>query len=351
MKETFLKILTDYTSLEQQLSRQAVLSDAKKYNELSKKYSGLNDVIKKIKELEQCEKIINESKQTLQTESDTDLLSIADQELRDYTLLHQKFEKEIEEMISEKDPFDEKNIIVEIRAGTGGDESTLFTAELFRMYSRFAENMGWKTKILSSNRTGLGGFKEVIFEIIGFGAYGYLKYESGTHRVQRVPETEKSGRVHTSAITVAILPEAEEIDVEIRPGDLKIDVFRAGGKGGQSVNTTDSAVRITHLPTGTVVQCQDERSQLQNKIKAMSVLRSRILAHQIEKTTKERRDLRKKQIGTGDRSEKIRTYNFPQDRITDHRIKKSWHNINDIINGNLTIITEELKKAEKEEVQ
>ena len=249
MKETFSKILTDYNSLEDQLSRREILGDVKKYNELNKKYSEQNDVVKKIKELEKCEKIINESRQTLQNETDDDLLSIADQELKEYTLFYQKLEKEIEEMILEKDPFDEKNIIVEIRAGTGGDESTLFTAELFRMYSRFAESMGWKTKILSSNRTGLGGFKEVIFEIIGFGAYGYLKYESGAHRVQRVPETEKSGRVHTSAITVAILPEAKEIDIDIKPNDLKIDVFRAGGKGGQSVNTTDSAVRITHLPT------------------------------------------------------------------------------------------------------
>jgi peptide chain release factor 1 len=261
--------------------------------------------------------------------------------------LQTELEKEINDELTPADPMDKKNIIIEIRAGTGGDEAALFAADLFRMYSRFAESQGWKTKILDANQIGIGGFKEIIFEISGKDVYKSLKYESGVHRVQRVPETEKSGRVHTSAATVAVLPEAEEIDIEIKSEDLRIDVFRSGGHGGQSVNTTDSAVRITHLPTNTVVSCQDEKSQLKNKAKALQILRSRLLAAEQERAAKERGDERKSQIGSGDRSEKIRTYNFPQDRVTDHRIKQNFSQIESIMDGNIDQIIKSLKEADK----
>lgn len=256
-----------------------------------------------------------------------------------------KLETEAQELMRPQNPNDKKNAIVEIRAGSGGDESSLFAADLYRMYSRYAEKNSWKISLINSNRTEVGGFKEIIFEVKGLNVYGKLKYEAGVHRVQRVPDTEKSGRVHTSAASVVVLPEAEEIDLKIEPSDIRIDTFCASGHGGQSVNTTYSAVRITHLPTNLVATCQDEKSQTQNKIKAMQVLRSRVLQQMEDAKNQAESVARKSLIGSGDRSEKIRTYNWPQDRITDHRINLTLHNMNSILNGDLDQIIDELKKA------
>jgi peptide chain release factor 1 len=259
----------------------------------------------------------------------------------------ERLEQELEVALLPKDPDDQKNVIMEIRAGAGGDEAALFAADLFRMYSRFAEKNNWRVDIMNSNRLGIGGFKEIIFDVSGKDVYSKLKYESGVHRVQRVPETESSGRIHTSTATVAVLPEAEDVELEINPKDLRIDVFRSSGPGGQSVNTTDSAVRITHIPSGLVVSCQDEKSQLKNKEKALKILRSRLLAQKEEQERKKEGETRKIQIGTGDRSEKIRTYNFPQNRVTDHRITYSAHNIESVMNGNLDQFIEKLKEADQ----
>lgn len=347
MNQTFTDIKTKYEKLKTDLGDPEVIGDQKKLKEISKEFNHLESVVKKIDELEKIEKQLAGAHETMVDEDDEELMVIAQEEVASLTELEENLDKEIAEDLKPKDPMDQKNIIMEIRAGTGGDEAALFASELFRMYSRYAEEKGWKTQILSSSQIDIGGFKEVIFEIAGTNVFKNLKYESGVHRVQRVPETEKSGRVHTSASTVAVLPEAEEVDIEIKPEDLRIDVFHAGGHGGQSVNTTDSAVRITHLPTNTVVSCQDEKSQLKNKIKAMQILRSRILAAEQERLAKERGDQRNSQIGSGDRSEKIRTYNFPQDRVTDHRIKQNFGQIEKIIAGDIQPIIDKLKEADK----
>jgi len=342
MLEKLQKIVKEFEQIEQELMNPEVASDPKKYVDLTKRRAALEEKVVLAKKYEQCLKTIQGSEELIEAEHDPEMLELAREELRAAKEEKEQLEEEIKVALLPKDKNDDKNVIIEVRAGTGGEEAALFAAEVMRMLMRFAEKKGFHVEVLSKSDAEAGGIKEASFRVEGHGAYSVFKFESGTHRVQRVPVTEAKGRVHTSAITVAVLPEAEEVDIEIRPEDLRIDVFRSGGSGGQSVNTTDSAVRVTHIPTGVVVSCQDEKSQIKNKTKALKILRSRILAAEEERLAKERGEQRLAQIGTGDRSEKIRTYNFPQDRVTDHRINKSWSNLPVIMEGELDDIVDSL---------
>jgi peptide chain release factor 1 len=335
--------------LETKLASAEVLSDPQKIREVNEAYALERKIVEVGGLYEKAMRDLSSVKETIATTEDAELADMARQEIAELQTRLPALEHDLTVALIPPDPLDKKNVIVEIRAGAGGDESTLFASELLRAYTLYAQTQGWKVDLVSANRSDAGGFKEVVVEIKGAGAYSRLKYESGVHRVQRVPETEKTGRVHTSTITVAILPEVEEVDVQIKPEDLDIQATTSQGAGGQSVNTTYSAVRITHKPTGLMVYCQEERSFKQNKERALSIIRSRVFALEQERLRQERESARRGQVGTGDRSEKIRTYNFPQDRLTDHRINQNFHNLPAIMNGGLDVIIEELKRAEIEE--
>ncbi len=330
-----------HTELEQLLSDPEVVKDLDAYQQYAREHSDVTKIITPYREYKGVLKEL-EGSMALLRDGDPEIKELAREEVEALNERKASLETELKRLLMPKDPNDAKNVLLEIRAGTGGDEAALFAADLYRMYSRYAETQGWKIEIMTHHPTGVGGLKEVIAMVQGRGAYSRLKYESGTHRVQRVPETETQGRIHTSAVTVAVLPEAEDVEIHIDPGEIKVDVYRATGPGGQSVNTTDSAVRITHLPTGLVVTCQDEKSQLKNKNKAMKVLRARLLDQKEREQNEQRSEERKSQIGTGDRSGRIRTYNFPQGRVTDHRIGLTLYKLETILQGDLDVVIEEL---------
>jgi peptide chain release factor 1 len=341
MIEKIEALVATYHELEQQLGDPQVVADPDRYKKLAKRHAELGEIVQEYASYRQAEADLAGARE-MAKDPDPDMRALAEEEI---VACHERLEDSLlrlRTLLLPKDPLDEKNIIVEIRAGTGGEEAALFAADLFRMYSRFAESQRWKVEVLSTSETGTGGFKEIIASISGDRVYSRLKYESGVHRVQRVPETESQGRIHTSAVTVAVLPEAEEVDVHIDPSEIRVDVFRSSGPGGQSVNTTDSAIRITHLPTGIVVSCQDEKSQHKNKAKALKVLRSRLLQLAQEEAKRAYDETRKAQVGTGDRSERIRTYNFPQGRVTDHRINLTLYNLDQVMEGRLEPIIDAL---------
>jgi len=347
MLERLDSIEKRYEELNELMARPEVSLDFERLQTLARERSTLDEVVTKYRQYKTTMKSLEETQAMLSQGLDEGMATLAKEEIENLQGKRERLLQEIKTALLPKDPADKKDVIVEIRAGAGGEEAALFASSLFRMYSRYAATKGWKVDILNSNATGIGGFKEVIFEIKGKGVYSRLKYESGVHRVQRVPVTESSGRIHTSTATVAVLPEAEDVEVAVDPSDLRIDIFRSGGAGGQNVNKVSSAVRLTHLPTGMVVVCQDERSQLQNKIKAMAVLRARLLDQERQRQFQEVTDSRRSQVGTGDRSEKIRTYNFPQGRVTDHRIGLTIHNLEGILEGDLEDIIDAVSTADQ----
>lgn len=347
--EKLEKIKEKYELINEQLSDAGILNDREKMISLGKERSELEEIVKVYGNYTVILKNIEGNNELVQAETDKELIELAEEELSELVEKKEKLEKQIKIILLPKDPNDNKNVIVEIRAGTGGKEAALFADDLFRMYSRYAEIRGWKLEMIDLNETGLGGIKEVVFSLSGNDIYGDMKFESGVHRVQRVPTTEASGRVHTSAASVAVLPEAEDVQVEINPSDLKINVFRSSGAGGQSVNKLETAIRITHLPSGIVVQCQDERSQLKNKQKAMKVLKARLYDMELKKQNEKISSQRKTMIGSGDRSDKIRTYNFSQNRVTDHRIGLTLYNLSNIIEGDLDELIEQVKIADTAE--
>lgn len=340
-------LLHRYEEIQNELSEPAVVNDQKRFRRLMKEQNDLAPIAEAFTEYKKEKQNIEESLQILDEEGDEEMRELAKEELNESKARIEELEGRIKILLLPKDPNDDKNVVVEIRAGAGGDEAALFAAELYRMYVKYAEVQRWKIDMISVSESGIGGFKEVVFMVNGAGAYSKLKYESGVHRVQRVPVTESGGRIHTSTATVAIMPEAEEVDIEIDPNDCRIDVFRSSGNGGQCVNTTDSAVRLTHIPTGIVISCQDEKSQLKNRDKAFKVLRAKLYELELEKAHDEEAAARRSQVGTGDRSEKIRTYNFPQGRVTDHRIKLTVYNLDDVMNGDLQEFIDSLIAADQ----
>ncbi|EOS41098.1 peptide chain release factor 1 [Lachnospiraceae bacterium 29-91] len=340
-------LLIRYEEVMGELQEPDVANDTERFRKLMKEQSDLAPIVEAFKEYKQCRQNVEDSLAMLEEESDEEMRELAKEELNGAKARIEELERELKILLLPKDPNDDKNVIVEIRAGAGGDEAALFAAEIYRMYVHYAESRRWKPEMISLNENGIGGFKECVFMLTGQGAFSRLKYESGVHRVQRVPETESGGRIHTSTITVAIMPEAEEVDVELDMNDCKFDVFRASGNGGQCVNTTDSAVRLTHIPTGIVISCQDEKSQLKNKDKALKVLRARLYELELAKQHDAEAEARKSQVGTGDRSEKIRTYNFPQGRVTDHRIKLTLHKLDTILGGDLDEVIDSLIAADQ----
>ena len=334
-------------TLNNQLTDPDIVSDQNKFRKLMKEQSELTPIVEKYKEYKDAKQTIEDSLLMLEEENDEELREMAKEELNEAKATVEKTENELKILLLPKDPNDSKNVIVEIRAGAGGDEAALFAYEIYRMYQKYVDQFKWKVELMSVNENGIGGFKEAVFMITGDGAYSKMKYESGVHRVQRIPKTESGGRIHTSTVTVAVMPEAEEVDVEINENDIRIDVMRASGNGGQCVNTTDSAVRLTHIPTGIVIYSQTEKSQLQNKAKAFALLRSKLYDMELQKQHDAEAADRKSQIGTGDRSEKIRTYNFPEGRVTDHRIKLTLYKLEQILNGDLNEIIDSLIAADQ----
>lgn len=347
--EKLEKIKSRYDQITAQLSDPAYINDYEKLKNLNKERSNLEELIEAYNKYSSVIKNITGNEEIINTVKDKEIVELAEAELYELKEQKEKLEEEIKVLLLPKDPNDDKNVIMEIRAGTGGEEAALFAGDLFRMYTRYAEIRGWNYEIIDMNDTGLGGLKEVIFLISGNNVFSDLKFESGVHRVQRVPETEASGRVHTSAASVAVLPEVEDVEIEINPADLKIDIFRSGGAGGQNVNKVETAVRLTHLPTGIVVQCQDERSQLKNRQKAMKVLKARLYDIELKKQNEQISAQRKSMVRSGDRSDKIRTYNFPQNRVTDHRIGLTLYNLSNIVEGQLDELIEQLKIADRTE--